>query len=216
MSAHRTLPPRVCGVIFDCDGVILNSRAANAHYYNIILQALGLPPLTAEQEAYTYMATVRQSLEYITPRELHPKLLEISREAVNYQRDIMPLVELEEGLLAFVRWLQQHKVRMAVHTNRSSGMPFVLDKFRLHEYFDPVVTAAMVNPKPHPDGVYHVLEQWGLPRTEIIFIGDSLNDAQTAEAAQVAFVAFGKEALDAAVQVDTFPALTDILRSRIE
>lgn len=217
MTASRflTLPQSVRGVIFDCDGVILNSRAANARYYNMILSALNLPPLTPEQEAYTYMATVRQSLEYITPAHLHDSLSDVCREHVNYQRDIMPYVELEPGLLDFVHWLQDQQVRMAIHTNRSSGMPYVLDTFDLHPYFDPVMTAALVPPKPHPDGVFEVLKQWKMPAEHVIFIGDSPMDAQTAQAADVCFVAYGRESLDAAVQVVTFEALQEILRSRI-
>ena len=213
-GSFRTLPAKVRGVIFDCDGVILNSRAANALYYNMILEAMGLPPLTAEQEAYTYMATVQQSLAAITPPHLHQKLPEICRATVNYQRDIMPHVELEKGLLDFLQWLQTKDIRMAVHTNRSSGMPVVLDTFNLRVYFDPVVTAAMVQAKPHPEGVRYVLNQWQLPADSVIFIGDSENDSRTALAADVAFVAFGNETLDAAVQVDTFRALTDILTHR--
>lgn len=217
MSKARffTLPQRVRGVIFDCDGVILNSRAANARYYNMILDALGLPPLTQEQEAYTYMATVHQSLEYITPPALHARLPEVCRDTVNYRRDIMPYVELEPGLMDFVRWLQSCGVRMGIHTNRSSGMPHVLDTFGLHTYFDPVMTAAVVPPKPHPDGVLQTLAQWDLPKGDIIFIGDSPMDAQTARAADVPFVAYGGEALDAAVQVDTFEALAALLQQRV-
>lgn len=210
-----TLPQEVRGVIFDCDGVILNSRAANARYYNMILQALHLPPLTQAQESYTYMATVRQSLEHITPVHLHNQLEKVCRETVNYQRDIMPYVELEPGLLDFVRWLESCNVRMAVHTNRSSGMPHVLDTFQLHSYFDPVMTAAIVAPKPSPEGVYEVLKAWNMSADHVIFIGDSAMDAQTASTADVSFVVYGRESLDAAVQVDTFEALKNILRDRI-
>ena len=39
------------GVIFDCDGVMINSRAANDEFYNRVLAYFGLPPLTPEQEA---------------------------------------------------------------------------------------------------------------------------------------------------------------------
>lgn len=214
-SRFLTLPQELRGVIFDCDGVILNSRAANARYYNMILRALSLPPLTPEQEAYTYMATVGQSLEYITPAHLHARLPEICRETVNYQRDIMPYVELEPGLLDFVHWLQAQQIRMAVHTNRSSGMPHVLDTFALHPYFDPVMTAALVPPKPHPGGVFEVLKKWNMPAEHVIFIGDSSMDAQTAQAADVCFVAYGRESLDAAVQVVTFEELREIIRDRI-
>ena len=37
-------------VIFDCDGVILDSRAANASFYNQFLSHFNRMPLTEEQE----------------------------------------------------------------------------------------------------------------------------------------------------------------------
>ena len=211
MSTQTPSPLALRGVIFDCDGVILDSRTANERYYNMVLEALGLPPLTPEQEAYTYMATVHQSLDYITPPHLRPLLPEVCRSAVNYQRDILPLIQLEKGLVEFLDWLRARDILLAVHTNRFNGMPAILDKFNLHAYFNPVVTAAMVKPKPAPDGVHYVLDQWGVAAQEALFVGDSLNDAQTARSGGVPFAAYRNPALDAAVKVDTFKELACLL-----
>lgn len=199
------------GIIFDCDGVLLDSRNANATYYNRVLAALDLPPLTQAQESYTYMATVREALLHITPEPLRPKLPEACA-TVDYWDDIMPLVHLEEGLLEFLQWLQGCGVRLAVHTNRSKGMPRVLDMFNLNPYFNPVITAAMVTPKPAPEGVFRVLEQWQCPPEHVLFIGDSPNDEQAAHSGGVPFVAYRNHALDAAIRVDSFRELTTILK----
>lgn len=211
-KAAAPLPATLCGIIFDCDGVILDSRSANAWYYNRILEELGLPSLTREQEAYTYMATVHQALEFITPPELRYLLPDICRQTVNYQRDAMPLVRLEDGLLDFLVWLRGLRVRMAIHTNRFNGMPAILDTFDLHRYFDPVVTAAMVRPKPEPDGVQYILEQWHMSPQSVLFVGDSLNDAYAARDAGVSFAAYRNPSLDATVRMGSFRELADILR----
>ncbi|MEG2173826.1 MAG: HAD hydrolase-like protein, partial [Desulfovibrionaceae bacterium] len=162
MNSLQTLcgqvPAQLAGVIFDCDGVLIDSREANAEYYNRILRALNLPDLTEEQEAYTYMATVSESLAHITPVELQGRLPEICQKNVNYMRDIMPLIRLETGIMDFLTFLIERGVRCAVHTNRSSGMAVVVDAFKLRRYFDPVVTAVMVKPKPAPDGVRYILQ----------------------------------------------------------
>lgn len=42
----KLFPHGLTGIIFDCDGVMIDSRAANAIFYNKVLAALGLPPLT--------------------------------------------------------------------------------------------------------------------------------------------------------------------------
>ena len=35
----------IAGIVFDCDGVLFESRAANLAYYNTILEAFGAPPV---------------------------------------------------------------------------------------------------------------------------------------------------------------------------
>ena len=85
-------PQGLGGVIFDCDGVIIDSRPANGLYYNRILAHFGLPPMTAEQEHYSFMATARQALEHILPEELHGQIDYVTSEVVNYRRDILPLL----------------------------------------------------------------------------------------------------------------------------
>ena len=75
----KLFPHGLTGIIFDCDGVMIDSRAANAIFYNKVLAALGLPPLTPEQDAYTFMATARQALEYIVPPEMHQRMYEVVR-----------------------------------------------------------------------------------------------------------------------------------------
>ena len=51
MSA-RLFPHGLAGVIFDCDGVLLDSRESNSIFYNRVLAVFGLPPMTPEQEKY--------------------------------------------------------------------------------------------------------------------------------------------------------------------
>ena len=55
--AGKLFPQGIGGVIFDCDGVIIDSRATNGIYYNRILEHFGLPPMTPEKERYSFMAT---------------------------------------------------------------------------------------------------------------------------------------------------------------
>ena len=52
----------VRGLVFDCDGVLFDTRDVNRFYYNHILEKLGLAPMTAEEEDYSFMHTVDVSL----------------------------------------------------------------------------------------------------------------------------------------------------------
>lgn len=46
---ERTFPAGLSGLIFDCDGVMVDSRDVNIGYYNLLLREVGKPPITPEQ-----------------------------------------------------------------------------------------------------------------------------------------------------------------------
>lgn len=200
----------ISGVVFDCDGVMINSRKANEEFYNRVLHCFDLPPITKEQEAFTFMSTAKDALEHIVPPQYWHKLAKICEDEVNYKRDIMPLVYLEEGIVDFLDFLQKNDIRMAVHTNRSDTMDGILERFNLQKYFDPVVTSFMVAPKPSPEGIHYILDKWGFVKEQIVFIGDSSNDEHACAAADVFFIAYGKEKLDAQIKVQSYKSLTDL------
>ena len=45
LSLQALFPHGIAGVIFDCDGVMIDSRAANNVFYNRVLAYFGLPPM---------------------------------------------------------------------------------------------------------------------------------------------------------------------------
>jgi len=53
-------------VVFDCDGVMFDSRQANINFYNHLLAHFGLPLLREEQVAYIHMATADESIRYVS------------------------------------------------------------------------------------------------------------------------------------------------------
>lgn len=201
-------PKGLTGIIFDCDGVMLDSRAANNAFYNRILACLGLPPMDREQEGYVYMATVGQSLRHIVPEYLQGQIERVIKEEVSYERDIMPLLRLMPGFSLFIEEMHRRGLRLAVATNRSAeGMQRVLDFFALPPYFNPVITASNAAPKPSPEGALRICESWGTPPATVLFVGDSPNDAMAAHAAGMVFAAFGDDSLQGDLHVADYPAL---------
>lgn len=204
------------GVIFDCDGVIVDSRESNNIFYNRVLEHFNLPPMTPEQEKFCFMATAMQALLHIVPPHLHKQISYVTSEVVNYQRDIMPMLRLQPGFVDFIDYLRDKQVRMAVHTNRRlEGIQTVLDIFGLPSYFDPVVAADTAAPKPSPEGTLRICAAWQTAPETVLFVGDSEHDKETAQGAGVVFAAFNGGALrgqiTAADYADLRVALDDAL-----
>ena len=87
--------------------------------------------------------------------------------------------------------LKKKGILRAINTNRTTSMPYIMDKFHLWPYFEMVVTALDVeNPKPHPESIEKIIQTLNLNRDEILYVGDSEVDRQTAKASGVRFVAY--------------------------
>jgi len=207
----RALPAGIAGVVFDCDGVLLDSRASNMAYYNRIREIAGLGPMNPDEENFAHMHCVRETLVRILPPELHGRMWEFVR-GVDYAREILPMVSLEPGLRACLDSLRSCGLRLAIFTNRGGGMNAVLDTFKLRPYFDPVITIAEVRAKPAPDGLLRIADAWNCPPEELLFVGDSLLDALAAEAAGACFWAYRNPPLTAQGHVDSLAELEAALR----
>ncbi len=127
-------------------------------------------------------------------------------------RTIMPYVTAQPGVRDLVLWLQGRGYRLAVHTSRTDTMGYVLDHTDLQGVFSPVVTATSgPKPKPDPEGVHFILEQWGLAVGDVVFVGDSLVDRQTADSAGVRFWAYKDQTLGGHALVPDYPTLKRLL-----
>lgn len=178
------------GVIFDCDGVIINSRDANISYYNAIMKMLGRPPLTEDQARYAQMSTARQAFEYVLDEPELARLPELFAR-LPYAETVTPTLPAMPGFEAFANWLRSEGVPLALHTNRTEGIWDVLDRFGWRPLFDIVKNVRNALPKPDPDGVHQIMWEWGVQPEDLVFIGDSDTDLGAAHGAGVPFIAFG-------------------------
>lgn len=199
------------GVIFDCDGVMVDSLGANIWYYNAFRERFGLGPMSPDQEAYTHSHNVFDSLRRILPEEHWDQAFALRKE-FDY-RDMLPKIRKEPGLREALLWFRRMGFRMAVNTNRTTTMDLLLDHLDMTEFFLPVVTAAGVaNPKPHPESVNVILDAWDMPPNQVAYLGDSRVDEQTACAAGVRFWSYKNEYLEAEVMVPDYGTLLWCLR----
>jgi beta-phosphoglucomutase-like phosphatase (HAD superfamily) len=196
-------------VIFDCDGVLFDSREANRAYYDHLLGKFGCPPMEEDEVDFVHMHNVTESVAHIFRR--YP---EIARDAVDRYRtelDYTPFLQhmiMEPDLMEFLKIITP-RYHTAISTNRTTTMPMILDIFQLRPWFEQVVTALDTpRPKPAPDGLQMILKNFALPVDEAIYIGDSEVDREHTSCLGMELIAFKNPALDAEYHVDSF---TDIL-----
>jgi hypothetical protein len=150
-------------IIYDCDGVLIDSRESNRAFYNHILERFGLGPLTEAQLAVVHVNTAQGAIDFLF--QGHPR----RSEAQAYQQTInnalfLPLIRLEPHIREVLIRLRSRYLT-AIATNRGKSLPLVLRNLGLDDLFDLTVSAYEVTrPKPHqkpraasplPPGVPH-------------------------------------------------------------
>ena len=195
-------------IIFDCDGVLFDSREANRAYYNQLLARFACPPMDEAELDFVHAHNVTDSVSHIFRN--HPQVRQEAVDRYRTELDYSPFLQhmiMEPDLLEFLRLIKP-RYRTAISTNRTSTMPMILDIFQLRPWFDQVVTALDVpRPKPAPDGLRLILDHFGLEVDEAIYIGDSQVDRDHTRSMGMELIAFKNHALAAEYHVDSFMAI---------
>lgn len=212
IELSKLFPHGIAGIIYDCDGVMIDSLIANRHFYNLVLSSVNLPPITEEQERFAFQATAQQAFEHMLPESLHHNLDEIIRKAVNYDQDVLPKIKLMPHYRDFVVKAHKFNLRQAIDTNRTDiGIKKVIDYFELPPYFNPVISSTGTLPKPSPEGALKICKDWEVSPQRVLFVGDSADDGLAAKGAGCIFAAFGGKGLDGDIQANDFESLGKLL-----
>ena len=199
-------------VIFDCDGVMFDSRQANTNLYNHLLSHFGLPPMGRKDIDFVHMHTVVESIQHIFRDSPHTDDALDYRLHLDYSPFIKDMV-MEPGLRELLDFLKPH-YGLAVATNRSTTIGKVLEVNHLSHYFDIVVSSLDVEkPKPHPETVFKILDFFGLEPDRCFYVGDSEVDSEVCRAAGVPLIAYKNKALEAKVYVQILWELQDYFRA---
>jgi len=187
-----TLRRRYRGLVFDCDGVLFDSRPANLAYYNTVLGQLGEAPVAAEDRERAQLchtACSRDVFQVLLGDARVAEALEIAG-ALDY-RQFLPFLHPFEGMLDTLPRLAR-RYPLALATNRTDSVHVLLDHFGIRGCFRAVVTSSdVVRPKPAPEMLEVASRRLELPAESLLFVGDAPSDRQAAGEAGCDFVAFG-------------------------
>jgi HAD superfamily hydrolase (TIGR01509 family) len=197
-------------IIFDCDGVMFDSRQANINFYNHLLVRFDLPPMKEEQVAFVHMHTAEESVRLIFDGTPYVEEAQKYRMTLDYTPFIADM-KMEPGLQELLNRLKS-RFGLAVATSRSNTITPILQRHDLQGYFRIVVSALdVIHPKPHPESVFKILAFFGVGPDQAVYIGDSIVDYETAQAAGVTFVSYRNKDLNTAFRAESMADIAAIL-----
>lgn len=184
-------PHPVRAVLFDLDGVLVDSGRA---WHRVVARGakqFGCPEVTWEQ----FRPTFGQGPE-ADQRDFFPgvSVEEVVRHYDATFPEELPFVEVMPGAQAALGRLAELGIARAVVTNTPRALALeVLARVGLQGALDAVAAAGEAAEKPAPDLVLLALERLGHSPSEAIYVGDSESDRAAARAAGVFMVGFGRE-----------------------
>ena len=200
-------------IIFDCDGVMFQSREANRRYYNQLLVHFGYPEMDREDLDYVHIHNVAESVKYIFRNHRNQDIMQVHqyRQQLDYA-PFLQYMEMEPDLVPFLEAVKEN-YHLAIATNRTDTMDGLLREFSLQAYFGKVMTAANSRkPKPAPDPLLEIADHYSCTIAECIYIGDSAVDEETARGCGMSLIAFRNRRLNADYHVESFmEILQDVL-----
>ena len=178
-------------VIFDMDGVIIDSERVHFAAYRKLLEKNG-KRITEEQYKPWFGIQPRVTIRNFLGVEDEAKLKEMALEKDQYFREFARK-ELEpmDGALESLRKIKSYGYKVALATAATWGnTELILDKLFLHDFFDAVVTAADTKKgKPDPEVFIKAAEKLGVIPENCIVVEDSKHGIEAARNAGMKCIA---------------------------
>jgi len=176
------------GIIFDLDGTLLDTIDDIADCMNDVLDRRGLPVHTIAAykifvgDGVTNLVRRAASGAEAAGYDLRALEAEYSAEYLERQAD---KTAPYEGITALLSSLTERDVKIGVYSNKPHDATLkVMAHFFPGITFDAIIGQRPGFPvKPDPGGALEILTIMGLPREEVLYLGDTATDMQTAKAA---------------------------------
>jgi len=188
---HRSLKTgRVAGVLFDWDGVLLDSLGAAFNVYNKIFARIGTRMLTKDE--YLELQSPNWYDFYVKVGLPAPLWKEVDSEWLRLYGEERP--DLHSDAVRCLSSLKGGRLKLALVSNGSRArVENELSRFDAGRFFGVVVFGERKEDlKPSPVMLQKALHALGLEPGEAVYVGDSPADIQAAKNARISSIAIAR------------------------
>jgi phosphoglycolate phosphatase len=172
------------GVIFDLDGTLVNSLEDIADAMNSVLQDLNYPTHSYEDYQYFIGSGLRNLVSKALPATNNDgnqiekslnSMIEVYRNACTNQ------TKPYNGIVELLDELKSRNIKLSVFSNKADALTKEITAALFPGYFNPIVGLSIESlKKPNPFEAVEICKSLELKSEEMIFVGDSGIDMQTA------------------------------------
>jgi len=178
-------------VVFDFDYTLADSSRGAIECINFALAEMGLEPASHEACCRTIGLSLNETFLALAEHHEPQRCAEFYRLFVQRAEEVMAdLTELYQPVPETIDALREQGLKLAiVSTKYRRRIEAVLEREALMQGFELVIGGEDVNlHKPHPQGLFEAMDKLGCSAESVLYVGDSVVDAELAKRAEVPVV----------------------------
>ncbi len=181
-------------VIFDMDGVIIDSEPQHARASKNVLKKYGVDASDEYCMSFIGSSTMTMAKDCIERFSLSVSADKLYEE-FNHEKKVISSTEgyiVVPGVIDVIKELNKNGILLAIASSSSEReISDTVKSLGIHKYFSKLISANDVeNPKPAPDIFNLAVRKLGLNKKDVIIIEDSYNGCTSASQAGIAVVGF--------------------------
>ena len=182
-------------VIFDMDGVIIDSEPMHIKAYNDMFNEVGIEVSTQLYESFTGQSTInicKRLCNHFNLSESPEALVALKRKYYKRFFGSDSDLALIDGVLDIIKEYHENKLTLVLGSSASmDGINQIFERFDLNKYFSAKFSGAdLKKSKPHPEIFIKAADSTGFKREECMVIEDSTNGIEAAKAAGIFCVGY--------------------------
>jgi len=173
-------------IIFDFDGVLVDTGPDVANAANFTLRSLGLEELPPQ----TIAGYIGGGAEMLMRRCLAERADDLISQSLpvfvkRYNEYCCVDTRMYDGVQTVLDHYRQAGKHIAIATQKNEPITqAILEGFKITPYFEVVIgPASVTHRKPHPESLLRILEQIGTAAEHTVMVGDTAFDIQAGKAA---------------------------------
>jgi phosphoglycolate phosphatase len=191
-KAETTMNQTVKSIVFDFDYTLADSSQGVIECVNFALAGMGFPPASTEQICRTIGLHLSTTYQVLTG-ESHPERKEafIRLFAQRADQVMADRTVLFTAVVPTLIRLREKGIKLGiVSTKFHHRIASILAREGIETFFEIIVGGEDVQVhKPDPTGLHLAVEYLGCLPSEVVYVGDSVTDAETAKRGGMAFIA---------------------------
>jgi HAD superfamily hydrolase (TIGR01549 family) len=201
-------------ILFDIDGVLLDSFDANLQFFTNLFNKAGYTPPTREEYKSMFFLTMLDVIKIVCKGQPESEIERVRQIGVN-RDELYPLelVKMPEGTIETVKLLHKGYPLGLVTSRIREGIYSIPQLAVLEKYMRVTVAFEDVKEhKPHPEPLLLAASKLGLEPENVVYVGDAETDFKAAKAAGMKIIMYKNRTIEGADgYIDSLDELPNLL-----